>query len=72
MNNKSYKNFLVFLLVMLLIYSFASYYMQRGMTADRDVYTHNQFEQDLAKGGGSSVEILQSADRNAENRSERW
>lgn len=60
MNNKSYKNFLVFLLVMLLIYSFASYYMQRGMTADRDVYTHNQFEQDLAKGGVSSVEILQN------------
>ncbi len=60
MNNKSYKNFLVFLLVMLLIYSFASYYMQRGMTADCDVYTHNQFEQDLAKGGVSSVEILQN------------
>ncbi len=60
MNNKSYKNFLVFLLVMMLIYSFASYYMQRGVAADRDVYTHHQFEQSLEKGEVSSVEVLQN------------
>ena len=58
--SKGYKNILIFFIVMLLIYSFASYYMQRGLTADRDVYTYEDFRKDLAAGEIASVEIRQN------------
>ena len=47
---KNFKNFLVFFIVILLIYSFASYYMNRNMNANGEAYTYAQFEQDLTQG----------------------
>ena len=58
--NKNFKNFLVFLVVMLLIYSFVSYYMQRNLASSDNVYTYTQFEQDLSKGEIQSIEIMQN------------
>ncbi len=58
--NKNFKNFLVFLIVMLLIYSFVSYYMQRNLASSDNVYTYTQFEQDLSEGEIQSIEIMQN------------
>ncbi len=58
--NKNFKNFLVFLVVMLLIYSFVSYYMQRNLASSDNVYTYTQFEQDLSEGEIQSIEIMQN------------
>ena len=58
--SKGYKNILIFFIVLLLIYSFASYYMQRGLAADRDVYTYENFQEDLAAGEIESIEIQQN------------
>lgn len=58
--NKNFKNFLVFLVVMLLIYSFVSYYMQRNLASSDNVYTYAQFEQDLSEGEIQSIEIMQN------------
>ena len=58
--NKNFKNFLVFLVVMLLIYSFVSYYMQRNLASNDNVYTYTQFEQDLSEGEIQSIEIMQN------------
>ena len=58
--NKNFKNFLVFLVVMLLIYSFVSYYMQRNLASGDNVYTYTQFEQDLSEGEIQSIEIMQN------------
>ena len=58
--NKNYKNILVFVIVMLLIYSFVSYYMHQNLSDGNDVYTYTQYEQDLSEGKISSVEILQN------------
>ena len=57
---KNFKNFLVFFIVILLIYSFASYYMNRNMTANGEAYTYAQFEQDLTQGEIASIEIAQN------------
>ena len=58
--SKGYKNILILFVVLLLIYSFASYYMQRGLAADRDVYTYENFQEDLAAGEIESIEIQQN------------
>ncbi len=58
--SKGYKNILILFIVLLLIYSFASYYMQRGLAADRDVYTYENFQEDLAAGEIESIEIQQN------------
>ena len=58
--SKGYKNILILFVVLLLIYSFASYYMQRGVAADRDVYTYENFQEDLAAGEIESIEIQQN------------
>ncbi|MDO5146840.1 MAG: ATP-dependent zinc metalloprotease FtsH [Eubacteriales bacterium] len=42
------------------MYSFVSYYLQRGMITEREVYTYHQFEQSLAAGEVRSVEIVQN------------
>ena len=57
---KNFKNFLVFFIVILLIYSFASYYMNRNMNANGEAYTYAQFEQDLTQGEIASIEIAQN------------
>ena len=57
---KNFKNFLVFFIVILLIYSFASYYMNRNMNANGEAYTYAQFEQDLTQGEIASTEIAQN------------
>ena len=58
--NKGFKNILVFFVVMVLIYSFISYYMQRNLAAGDEAYTYTQFEQDLAAGEIASIEIAQN------------
>ena len=58
--SKNFKNILVFLVVMLLIYSFVSYYMHRNFTSGDEVYTYTQFEQDLSQGEIASIEIMQN------------
>ena len=57
---KNFKNFLVFFIVILLIYSFASYYMNRNMNANGEAYTYAQFAQDLTQGEIASIEIAQN------------
>ncbi len=58
--SKNFKNILVFLVVMLLIYSFVSYYMHRNFTSGDEVYTYTQFEQDLSQGEIAFIEIMQN------------
>ena len=58
--SKNFKNILVFLVVMLLIYSFVSYYMHRNFASGDEMYTYTQFEQDLSQGEIASIEIMQN------------
>lgn len=58
--SKNFKNILIFFVVMLLIYSFVSYYTHRNLSSGDEVYTYSQFEQDMAAGKIQSIEILQN------------
>ena len=58
--SKNFKNILIFFVVMLLIYSFVSYYTHRNLTSGEEVYTYSQFEQDMSAGEIQSIEIMQN------------
>ncbi len=58
--SKNFKNILIFFVVMLLIYSFVSYYTHQNLTSGEEVYTYSQFEQDMSAGEIQSIEIMQN------------
>ena len=59
--NNSYKNFFIFFVVLMIAYSFGSFFAQRNVASKQEEeYTYQKFEKDLDENQVKSIEISQN------------
>ena len=59
--NNSYKNFFIFFVILMLAYSFGSFFAQRNVASrQEEEYTYQKFEEDLNENEVKSIEVSQN------------
>ena len=59
--NNTYKNFFIFFVVLMIAYSFGSFFAQRNVASrQKEEYTYQQFEEDLNAKKVKSIEVSQN------------
>ena len=61
--NNTYKNFFIFFVVLMIAYSFGSFFAQRNVASrQKEEYTYQQFEEDLNAKKVKSIEVSQNVE----------